>query len=480
MKGGVLLVDSIENNNSTGIDAILYMMKDARSVIKPLTFSSLKGFLFELNVDKNVSRHKTLGDTNEFDTLVTNYIFKIVAIDVKKKSILPPFNDIYKECETQDVFTQEAILQQEIYTKSIVNGCSPICPSIATFSILNNENALEFIKYVNLRLFIGETKYEEIIEYLQTIFDRSITLETGSTTLEMGLIVMPSIINSDNSISTTYRSYLKSIDFAYNDSITNLLVAQVIRLLFLRFFHFDLHSSNALVTLSPKSIFLIDFGRASNLLNNATDEYYKTVSEKQKLLGEILELEAMDKTVGIKTSSFNPFKHAEVVLPSDFIRKCIHLIIETDRNKNQSLHTYVSILDYQMKGWLKHIDINNNDQLDKIYKFYKLISSTKPEIRTLETINKMQSDGSLFVFKQDDYHVHIQPLPSEYLPKPTHPIFNITEITKGRFSVCNGITCAVIAATGLAAYLTTNGLVGGKKTRRNKIRKSNTRINLVR
>ena len=442
MKGGVKLVDSKEGDTSSGIDSILYMMKDSRSVITPLTFSSLKGFLFSLNVADSVSKYTTLG-TTKFDTPVTKFLFKIVIIHFKNDTPLPLFNGLNKSCESTQSFLEEAMLQQELYEHSIEGGRTAICPPVANYTTLNNKNALHFIDYIENRLQLQKREHEGILEYLKSIFRSHV---------RMGIIVMPNITNADKTASMTYESY---IDSHLDDTeFSNILVAQTIRLLFMNCFHYDLHSKNALVTINPKNVYLIDFGRASNLNNNKADEY-NTMVEKKVLLQEI-------NTLRVKQTQIQPrLRTGKPYYKNTFIEECIHFLKTKDHVKNQFMFHLRDKDAYQM-DWLEDI---KPTEYGNIYDIYARITEGNASSRSRETIEQWKREGSLFSFEGKTFHDVVPPFP---VPVPSAPVAPALTMEKSgdQYTFCNGVTCVAVGAAALASFLFTRGGKSKRKTKR--------------
>jgi hypothetical protein len=446
MKGGVKLVNSKEGDTSTGIDSILYMMKDSRTVIKPLTFSSLKGFIFSLNVDDNVSKYTTLG-ASKFDTPVTKFLFKIVIIHFKNDAPLPLFHGLKKSCESSQSFLEEAMLQQELYEHSIEGGRTPICPPVANYTTLNNKNALHFIDYIQNRLQIEERDHEGILEYLKAIF---------RSPVRMGIIVMPNVINSDKSASMTYERYIDS----HLDDIefSNILVAQTIRLLFMKCFHYDLHSKNSLVTTNPPNVYLIDFGRASNLKNNKADEY-NTMVEKRALLHEIKTLSDKEEQIQPRLRTSKPYDK------STFIEECIQFLKTKDKVKNQVMFHLRDKDAYQM-DWLEDIQPK---EYGNIYDIYQRITEGNASSRSRETIKEWKREGSLFSFEGKTFNDVVPPFPVP--PVPAAPVLTM-EKSGDQYTFCNGVTCVAVGAAALAAFLYTRGGKKGKRKTKRKYKKN--------
>ena len=153
-KGGLKLVLSDRSIYNVGFSPIYDMLMNKGSKLTLLTASSLKGFIFILDVPEKASRYLDLNNNNtDFTKIVTSFILKFTITASSNDTFLDVFQTkdennkkIYKNkySESRNSFYEEAKIQQSVWKDSIRGGKKEICPSVANFSLLdiNNSNTL--------------------------------------------------------------------------------------------------------------------------------------------------------------------------------------------------------------------------------------------------------------------------------------------------------------------------------------------------
>jgi len=257
----------LKHNEKVGFEPIIDMINSSDSELKVLTYSSLKGFMFILNVLPHYSEYLDLNDNfSTFNKPVTSYILKFVVMTEYGDVKLPPYYGHDKESESTQGFLDEAKLQQDIWEKSITGGRQPICPSVANISLFDNDNAKEILNLCLLK--VTEYDYDEIdlLFYL-------IELIKNNPDYEIGIMTMPTINKSK-----TLSDFMKNgPDQELIDQAIGYAIYQLIRLYIqIKVMHFDLHSGNVLVATDNGNIkcFIIDFGRASKIENDEVEGLY--------------------------------------------------------------------------------------------------------------------------------------------------------------------------------------------------------------
>ena len=89
--GGLKLKNSSKTGFKTGFKAVYDMINSPSGTVNLLTYKSLKGFMFVLNVSEADSEYLTLNGT-QFTKLVTSFILKFAVITPHNDESL----DIYK------------------------------------------------------------------------------------------------------------------------------------------------------------------------------------------------------------------------------------------------------------------------------------------------------------------------------------------------------------------------------------------------
>ena len=332
--GGLKLISTAK----TGFTAVYDMINSPTSTVTLLTYNSLKGFMFILNVDESDSEYLTLS-SGKFTKRVTSFILKFAVITPINDTKLTIYkNLIEKSSESRSSYFEEAKLQQTIWKSSIRAGRPEICPPVANFSLFDNNNSKDLINFF-LNKTNGDAAATDIFNYLFTEINVNVNYE-------IGVIVMPNVENSttfgkfiDASLGAVFNgipltSQNKEMAYAY-------VSAQIVRLFIaIGVIHFDLHMGNALIYLaSDKTIksVIIDFGRASNIMTDIDDDYLM-VSEKLDIQEE-------------KTALFNKF--FTLINKSDtdkinFILSILTYIAALDKKKNQAIFQYGNSQSYQM------------------------------------------------------------------------------------------------------------------------------------
>ena len=331
----------LKNSSKTGFKAVYDMINSPSGTVNLLTYKSLKGFMFVLNVSEDDSEYLTLNGT-KFTKPVTSFILKFAVITPRNDEALDIYKGRDKASESKDSYFEEAKLQQQIWKSSITGGRPELCPPVANFSLFNNKNSKDLMAFFQTRT-TGDTK---------DVFDYLFTQANKLPTNEIGVIVMPNVEKSatfgdfiDQPAGTNF--YGLSLNTEYKNMAYAYVTAQIARLFInIGVIHFDLHSGNALIYLAPdntiKSL-IIDFGRASNIMSNRDDDYLN-VSEKEKMSEK-------------KEEFFNRLFDLNEDTPDrekgKFILEILDYIADLDLTKNQQLFNFSDAQRYQM-DWYRN------------------------------------------------------------------------------------------------------------------------------
>jgi hypothetical protein len=317
------------------------MINSSSGTVNLLTYKSLKGFMFILNVSAGDSEYLTLYGT-QFTKPVTSFILKFAVITPRNDESLDVYKGRDKSSESKDSYFEEAKLQQQIWKSSIIGGRPEVCPPVANFSLFDNKNSKDLMTFFQSKT-TGDTK---------DVFDYLFTQTNKLPTNEIGVIVMPNVEKSatfgdfiDEPSGTNF--YGLSLNTEYKNMAYAYVTAQIARLFIdIGVIHFDLHSGNALIYLTRdntiKSL-IIDFGRASNIMTD-TDDDYLNVSEKQKMREK-------------KEEFFNRLFDLNEDTPDrekgKFILAILDYIADLDLRKNQALFNFSDAQRYQM-DWYRN------------------------------------------------------------------------------------------------------------------------------
>jgi len=383
-KGGLKLKDT----SKIGFEAVFDMINSNSGRLNLFTYNSLKGFMITLNVDNRDSQYLTL-EGNKFTKPVTSFILKFAIITPKNNQPLPIYKQNKKSSESKESYFEEAKLQQRVWKTSIQGGRPELCPPVANFSLFDNDNSKELLKFLKDKS-KGDTK--DIFFYLSNYID-------NNNDSEIGIIVMPRVEKS-----TTFRDFIYKTDIGTNfygleikqehKDIANAYVAAQISRLFIDIgvIHFDLHMKNALIYLTPNKeirCLLIDFGRASDIMNDDNDEH--------------LDILKKDKMIIMK----NKFFHSLFDVYDDddndddnkkraFILEVLDNIAKIDKETNQNMYVYSDPDSYQME-WYEDFTRNSHVLVDAFNILKKTTHVEGTKIRP-NTIKNYEKKGYLVEF----------------------------------------------------------------------------------
>jgi hypothetical protein len=265
MKGGLILTEPF----LPGFTPVLQMIQNG--VIRLLTYDegTLVGIIFTL----------TAGNSKYIDIkrqIQTEFVIKLVVISNPRTTYsLPSLSRKYKATTTKEKFLNEARIQQNVWTQSILYGGEEFSPSVVNFALFNNANG-KILLQMMMNKYIG---YLDRDRPDFNIIPELILLLTTKPSYEIGVLVMPNILNTItlekydiNQKSTMGKAYMK----AYRNSIKNILR--------LYFFHKiiskDLHEDNILITVDAlENSYILDFGYTDDAASIDL-KYFKKSSEE--------------------------------------------------------------------------------------------------------------------------------------------------------------------------------------------------------
>lgn len=400
--GGVKL----KNAEKRGFTPVFDMLQSPNVVITILTYKSLKGFMFTLNIPPDETEYIARGTTsNRFDEPVTSFIMKVV-ITSQAVEVLPPYMNRVKTTETKESFLEEANLQQHIWLKSIKGRRPEICPSVANLALFNN---VETNKFLNFLLSKTQGEAQDVVQYLiSTVLNQN---------LDVGVMLMPNITES----LTLYDFLNMKGQYVYGIPVDNrrielayaYLISQVCRLYVdIGVIHFDLHSQNSLIRIHEGEItaLIIDFGRASNIMNNVEDTYL-TVDQKRNL--RLSRKDSYNKLFDLPYPTENNFQDQV-----SYVEGLMLFLKLLDRNINRNvLHNYSG---YQMR-WLERVLNDPNSTSIFIKAFTNLKKNTETNI--VQTFKTLKRKGYIENF--NDVSVDDVTVPfNESIPITTNKLMN--------------------------------------------------------
>ena len=277
------------HSTKTGFTPVYDMINSPSAKLSLLTANSLKRFIISLSVDSEDAEYKDAEYKSKFTApkkkIVTEYIIKFAVITPSEEN-LPPYNNIHKASETRDSYVNEAKMQQRIWSDSIKEGLEEICPPIANFSVLDNDNSKKLMTSIinnpNPSLLINPNSRENARDVLNYLLDTV----TNNRTYELGIIVMPKV---NNSITLSDFLDLEGgyvfngvtvIEDQRQHAIMSVLTKKLRLFLNIGVIHFDLHANNALIYVKNGILnsLIIDFGQESNK-DHLNNHYFQTTKD---------------------------------------------------------------------------------------------------------------------------------------------------------------------------------------------------------
>jgi len=386
-KGGLKLKDT----SKKGFEAVFDMINSNSGRLNLFTYNSLKGFMIMLDVNEDDSEYLTL-EGNKFTKPVTSFILKFAIITPDNNKPLPIYKQNKKSSESEESYFEEAKLQHRVWKTSIQGGRPELCPPVANFSLFDNDNSKKILQFLKGKS-IGDTK--DIFIYLSRYIDTNLDSK-------IGIIVMPRVEKS-----TTFRDFIYKTDIGTNfyglvieqkhKDIANAYVASQISRLFIDIgvIHFDLHMKNALIYLTPNNeirCLLIDFGRASDIMNSDNDEHLDVIKKDEMIIMKNKFFHSLFDVYDDDDIDDDNKKRA-------FILEVLDNIAKIDKETNQEMYVYSDPNSYQME-WYEDFPRNSHIPVDA-FDILKKTTNVEGTKITPDTIKKYEKKGSLVKFSNE-------------------------------------------------------------------------------
>jgi len=300
LKGGLRQKDP----SLTSWQAVYKMISVPGAKLSKISFSSLKGFIFRLDVPHDPANSEFFGLNAAGTALnepVYSLIFKFAIISGAEES-LPPLvvpgdkddrgNDPRyedsngqivrgraKQTEDLDGFKTEANVQQAIYTGTLAPQGKPITISVVDFSYFNKAASDALLAQL-LGIPGNSQTVQAMLQYM---------MDSVNATKQLGMMTME-LVNSE------FRELWSVENQAAFSSDCNYALAQILILFTkLKVMNYDCHAGNVLASRNPpastgleeRSV-LIDFGRTLNFNseNPFTSDKRKIVAVYETLTGQ--------------------------------------------------------------------------------------------------------------------------------------------------------------------------------------------------
>ena len=396
------VVDSFFDNRSdtppipltleTRFYPMLYMINHPQTRLEYLTASSLKGFMVTLSCPR---------DSQYTDLFVRNkkidwYLLKFVVV-TPYETRLDPFIDnkqgktYNKSSETEESFIAEGQLQQQLNLNNNIGHHREFIPPVLSFALFTNTESKKMLNILIDKCGNSYPNFElDIMRYLLDTINQN-------SNYKIGILVMPMLNRS-----MPLYEYLRNAN--PRDEITrkSQLVSNVVNLLlFLKTIHMDLHLNNALRV--ADEVYLIDFGRASDLRSGRRDEYFNPNSEtpqkksKFTMLGDISNFENEFRRM-IRS---NPTQRQKI----DFMSRVIKYVWDQEKNGNIGKYGQPPGNPFsQMKHWVPQL---TPDIYEQAYDILVSDTTDKPDAISYNQIKNSNSFN--FGLPAREYYVTLPP-----------------------------------------------------------------------
>lgn len=275
MKGGFFKT----RDDLTMYQCITNMIKSNGAKLTMISFSSLSGFIFKLNVTHNEDNIYF----RDFESKKPVYTIILKIAIISDTPIYSTYTNIYrnvfqKKTETRDDFTKEYDTQNNIYLKTLEMNRVNICPSVMGLLFLNNNEKNQF--FLNVAPICGKIG-EECVNMLTFLYNNS--LNKDNKIGEIGIILMEFVDEKKYMLlSNISNPVIKKYNILYT------LAEMVVLFIHLKLINFDSHGFNIFGNIEMnRQSFMIDFGRIldfkKNNENNYNPEFKKFLNFYNKL-----------------------------------------------------------------------------------------------------------------------------------------------------------------------------------------------------
>jgi hypothetical protein len=415
---------------------MLYMINHPQTRLEYLTAASLKGFMMTLSCnDPRYSQYTDLFDSKDIHGNIIKidwYLLKFVVVTPYETN-LDPFtdnkqNETYaKSSETEESFIAEGQLQQQLNLNNNIGHHREFIPPVLSFALFTNSESKNLL---NILIRKCGTRYPnfaaDIMNYLLN------TIKQNSN-YKIGILVMPMLNRS-----MPLYEYLQTVNITDEIKRKAQLVSNVVNLLlFMKTIHMDLHLNNALRVAGE--LYLIDFGRASDLKSGRNDDYFPAREDTPEKTSKY----NMEKIAG---SFYIEFEKNRGRLNSqqkiDFMKKVVYWV--WDQEKKGNIGKYGRPINNpfsQMKKWVPSLT-------DDIYEaaYDKLVSDTTDKSDAI-TYNQIKNANSFnFGLPAREYYVTLPPYIKnvEIAGNPQQPQVQMKQPDEEASTMQKGFTVAVL------------------------------------
>ena len=423
MIGG--MVTKIKNENS--FRSLMRMIKNQSCKITCCSYSSLKGFVFKLHIDKPTldncdTEFFGMNDSNTSFNLPVDTLIVKMAIIENEPGMLTDYvaingKKIDKASETLDSFKNEANIQSTIYKKTLSNSSGmsgdPVCPAMADFSLLEPYTAVKFLDAVKTKC-VSDAEATNMIKYMNSYLRNFLGFTLGKK-YYLGVITMEMASGYDSfyNVSNKIARMNNSLTGTELMKLDNSVILKIIRLYNeAGIVHCDLHGNNVLVKKNADGtykVYIIDFGVYVDVSDpNIMEKLYPFIVEDQRY---------RLVPTNLKKTNLNRFELPDII---DALRTIV--LIETAVGKykfrvndySPISETYLTLFD---NGILFTINKNNSKLNQNEGKYKQLLELLNALNSYYTTKNNIKYDLSGYEIINTENYIRTEKDINQVIPK---------------------------------------------------------------
>lgn len=271
-----------KNPEISSFQAVMNMLNTSGAQITLVSYTSIAGFVFKLEILKDAPEKVEFYGINEQTRRLTVPVHCLI-IKFALISWIDSLPDIQitgdtqgysKECMELSKYKIEAKSQQDIFIKTLSPSGNPICPAIVDFSHFDKESAKTFLNKCKSLTTTG-TKAEEVFNYIIRVITKKNYTHLGMITMEI----------ADDYIELSKIPNTTADEQKIKDKMMIYSIAQIIILFVkLKIINYDAHTENILANETKEKTTLIDFGRIVDFSDIPFTKYGTQIIQKYETI----------------------------------------------------------------------------------------------------------------------------------------------------------------------------------------------------
>ena len=272
-----------KNPSISSFQAVLDMIRAEGATLTNISYSSLKGFVFRLDIPnpENTQFFTLNSDKTAFTKPVVSLILKIEILSEKVEKLEPLDIGRFrytKETDNATDFYNEAKTQQDIYRNTVWPNGLPITLSVADFSYFDIDHSYTLLD--ELYKIASNDISQFVLDYLKKELISNIGMANYGLTVyprKLGMVTME--------LANTGFNELHKIEIskAYKLNCLYALAENIVLFVKLKKINYDCHLGNVManpIDTNPDTLdraHLIDFGRVIDILTMTGRDLFWTI-----------------------------------------------------------------------------------------------------------------------------------------------------------------------------------------------------------